>query len=184
MQTPGKATRRRSPCCTVNPLRNTLLPLQCPPTHRARMAAPLPAHFCPGQLAVLFATTQCLPSSPNLQCPCFVAPEIKKAITASNKGSTLQQWGLPVTWRALLPLQPSLYSPVSSWFSQTGSLGLGLSLRGKTNIQQWDREGYRQRPGAAPCRGPACSRCPPRKAGRGRNIRALPSLVSTTFDTH
>lgn len=76
------------------------------------MAAPLPACFCPGQLAVLFATSQCLPLSPNLQFPCFVAPEIKKAITASNKGSTLQQWGLLVASQALLPLQPSLCSPI------------------------------------------------------------------------
>lgn len=32
MQTPGKATRRRSPRCTVNPLRNVLLPLRAPGT--------------------------------------------------------------------------------------------------------------------------------------------------------
>lgn len=72
------------------------------------MVAPLPARFCPGQLTVLSAPAQCLPSSPNLQFPCFVAPEIKKAITVSNKGSTLQQWGLPVSSQVLLPLQPSL----------------------------------------------------------------------------
>jgi len=53
----------------------------------------------------------------------------------SHNGSTLQQWGLPVTWQALILLQPSLYSPFSAWFSQTGSLGLGLSLCGKTNLQ-------------------------------------------------
>lgn len=57
MQTPGKATRRRSPRCTVNPLLNPLLPLQCPPTpgHRWQLHAQDP---CPGQPAIPSATAQ------------------------------------------------------------------------------------------------------------------------------
>lgn len=139
MQTPGKATRRRSPRCTVNPLLNTLLPLHCPPTHRACMAAPFPTRFCPRQLTVLSATAQYLPSSSTLQFPCFMAPEIKKAITTSNKGSTLQQWGLPVSWQVLL-LQPSLCSPVQPTSVSLALWGLGcLCVARQTFISVMER---------------------------------------------
>lgn len=177
MQTPGKATRRRSPRCTVNPLRNTLLPLQCPPPHRAPPAPPLPARFCPGQLAGLSATTQCLPPTPNLPFPCFVAPQIKEAIAASNKGSTLQQRGLaePLSRASLasaLPSQPS-------WL-RDGSLGLGLSLRGKPHIQQWDGGGYRRWPGAAPCGGLGAAGVPRARLGED----AASELLQLRFLLH
>lgn len=122
MQTPGKATRRRSPCCTVNPLRNALLSLLHPPTPGARLDTLLPSRLRPGQLST---TTWHLPSSPNLPFPLLMEPKRKKAITVANKGSTLQQRGLasPCATPALPPL--SVFSPVQpGWLPGAWSISL------------------------------------------------------------
>lgn len=171
MQTPGKATRRRSPCCTVNPLLNPLLPLQCPPTPRAQTAMPrTSAPGClPSSLPQPGVSHQVLTSHFHVLWHLELRKESQHCTRAAAPAVGWQGPAKPFS-------HPSLSSAplVHSWFGQTGFWGVVCLDK----HQQWGGERHRgAQARSCPRQGSRCSWCPPHAAERGCSIGALPALV-------